>query len=124
MIDPAIIEALYRGLRAVAMVTGLLVAVDSIGVLLKPRETPPHSPKWNASAWLVASLSVSAVAGVLTVGKYPTNNLYAPIFLYVGLIVGFTVRAISRAERWWLTVISASCMSVMAVWIAWWDVAG
>lgn len=128
MLDPALIEAIYRGLRAVALVTGALVAIDSVGVLFKPVEYPPHRPKANALAWLIASISVAGVSGYLTAGEYGLIGARAPhavpIMLYGGLIVAFTIRAITRAHRPWLTVISACCMSCLAVFMAWQDVAG
>ena len=117
-----IADALYEGLRAIALVTGILVAIDSIGVLFGAQERPPHSPKWNATAWLIASAVVACVSGYLTVEQYgvigTTGTLtYTPILLYGGLVIAFTIRAVSRAERPWLTVISACCMSVVAVGI-------
>ena len=97
MLDPDLIEAAYRGLRAIALVTGILVAIDSVGVLLCARENPPHKPKWNAAAWLIGSGSAATITGSLILGGYPANNMVAPIFLYSGLSVSFTIRAISRA---------------------------
>lgn len=127
MLDPDLVEAIYRGLRAIALVTGALVAIDSFGVLCKPIEHPPHRPKANAAAWLIASLAVAGASGFLTAGEYgmgANREHMVPIIMYGGLVVAFTVRAVTRAHRPWLTVISASCMSCLAVLLAWQDLAG
>ena len=124
-----LIEALFRGLRAVTLITGILVAIDAIGVMFKPVEHPPHKPKWNAAAWLLISLAAAFTTGYLTAGQIglmtpeaTSTERTVPLMLYIGLIGAFTVRAVIRAVKPWWTVLSVVCMSAAAVSMAVWDI--
>lgn len=116
--DPLVLEALIRASRVVAGVTGALVVIDSVGILLGPLEKPPHKPKWSAFAWLVGGLTVIAVTGILIDARSgfvghgdPRAAQLSVLGMYVGLASMFTIRAISRAHRPWLVLLSALGMT-------------
>lgn len=127
--DPVLAEAVLRMLRMLTFITGSLVLIDSIGILLMPRETPPHKPKWAAISWcIIAGTAASVTAYLLSVsaGLVGDNNPFGQQMgvaaLYIGLTVGFTCRAISRAHRPWFTVAAVVGLSIAGVVFAIWDV--
>lgn len=129
--DPLFAEAILRTLRMLTLITGALVLVDSIGILVLPRETPPHKPKWAALSWCIVAGSAAAVMAYLVSNDTPVvtgNEPYPDVIpvwmLYAGLTAGFTCRAISRAHRPWFTIIAVIGMSLAGVFFAVWDLVG
>ncbi len=125
--DPLIVEVLIRAARVVAMVTGALVTIDSIGILVMRREQPPHHPAWSAAAWLIAGGSITLAAGYLLqsrVGYVAENDTtgaqVAILFHWIGLAMAFIIRAVSRAERPWLVLLSATGMAAGGIFLSLW----
>lgn len=120
-----ILEALLRSARMVTLVTGALVALDSIGILISPIEQPPHKPKWSAFAWLIVGSSVGGVSGYLLLTKAgwanngdPLSEKIVIIVLYLGAALAFTVRAMSRAMRPLLSLIAMFGMTAFGILFA------
>lgn len=110
-IDLFLVAAL-RGSRAAASITGALIAIDSIAVLIEysPRIA---RPKYSAAAWLFAGLTTLVVGGFLIsqgvvyiTDLPPRQAALSATALWCGLAAAFTVRAIARAERPALTLLS------------------
>ncbi len=127
--DPTIAEAILRTLRMLTLITGTLVLIDSIGILVAPREEPPHKPKWAALSWCIIAATAAIVTGYLLsvragmVGRSdPFYEQLAVCGLYIGLTTGFTCRAISRAHRPWFTVAAVIGLSIAGVLFALRDV--
>lgn len=120
--DYETVEALIRAARAIAVVTGLLVVFDSMGILVGPYERPAHRPKWSAVAWILVGGAPSLVGiwlikdqvGLVGTESPPRQQML--IFLmWAGLACGFTLRALARAERPWMVAASGVGMSIAAV---------
>lgn len=121
-------EAILHTLRILTLVTGSLVLVDSIGILISPRENPPHKPKWSAISWCIIAATASIVSGYLLLARVGWVGPTAPFEqkvvmwgLYSGLTIGFTCRAISRAHRPWFTVAAVVGLSIAGVFLAIWE---
>lgn len=89
-----------------ACVTGALVCIDSIGILIAPREVPPHSPKKNAVSWASgAGITTFCAFVYVWLGTYGQGaaqqliNQLITILLWFGWGAVFTYRAASRAFR-------------------------
>ena len=125
--DPILSEAILRTLRVLTMITGSLVLVDSVGILVMPREAPPHKPKWAALSWCIVAASAAIATAYLLSTK---QGLVAPSeqgiiwFLYAGLTTGFTCRAVSRAHRPWFTIFAVLGLSLAGIVFALRDLAG
>ena len=121
-LDPLFIEALIRAARMIAAITGTLVVIDSLGIIIRPMETPPHRPKMSALAWLIGGLTVTIAVGFLFDGNNgyvdetdSTSSQVAIFGLYVGLTAMFVTRALTRAKRPALLGLSALGMSMTGV---------
>lgn len=121
--DPILAEAILRTLRVLVVVTGSLVLIDSIGILMRPVEHPPHKPKWSAISWCVVAVTGAGVAGYLTVTSSPPTAMLNP-YIYGGLTIGFTLRAVSRAHRPLYTVLAVIGLSIVGIIFALKDIAG
>lgn len=115
--------AMLNALRMLTLITGTLVLIDSIGIIVSPIESPPHSPKWSALSWCVIATTAAGVTGYLVVTNSPPTALLNPV-MYLGLTVGFTFRAVSRAQRPWLTIIAVVGLSIAGVIFALKDLNG
>lgn len=114
-----IMQAAVRASRSAAIVTGVLVVIDSVAVLLdySPRAA---RPKASAAAWLLAG-AVVAIVGTFLISQRVLflSDLdrqaaaVAAVAFWGGLACAFTTRAIARAERPWLTL--ASFVGMMGV---------
>lgn len=120
-----VMEAFLRSMRLVACVTGALVVVDSIGVLARHPERPPHHPRANATAWLIAGSVTTLVAGFLLAtqtgwvgGAAPQHGKIAITVLWAGLSLSFTARAVTRAHRPRLVILSVILMGIFALLLA------
>lgn len=125
MTDLVLIEALLRTGRAVALVTGLLVAVDAVGVLIGSSERPPHNPKANAGAWLVAGVSSAIAAAWALIGWYgvvgpsqPPPMQWPFVVLWWGTATAFTIRASYRAARPRMVVLAAVLIALFGLALA------
>lgn len=126
-LTPLLAEAILRTLRMLALITGSLVLVDSIGILLRPVENPPHKPKWSAISWCVIAMTTAVVAGHLLtngIGLIKTENQMWAWAMWFGLTVGFTLRAVSRAHRPFYTILAVIGLSIAGVIFALKDIAG
>ena len=125
--DPILAEAILRTLRVLTMITGSLVLVDSIGILVLPREHPPHKPKWAALSWCIIAGTAAIVTGYLLstkVGLAGRSEQGTIWLLYGGLTLGFTCRAITRAHRPWFTIMAVLGLSAAGIVFALKDLAG
>jgi hypothetical protein len=126
MIDPSTFaDAFLRAMRVLACVTGLLVVIDSVGVLMRVPEFPRHRPRANALAWLIAGATAALVSGFLLAGRYgwigAQSSLTAKLVgtsTWVGFSIAFILRATTRAPRPWLTITAALLMSVFGTVLA------
>jgi hypothetical protein len=113
-----VLEGAVRASRAAAIVTGTLITVDSCAVLLDQRTRPPR-PRLSALAWLVAGLAVAVVGSFLISQRVlflsdldREKAALTAVLFWGGLAVAFTIRALARAVRPWLTL--ASFVGLMA----------
>lgn len=120
-----LLAAFLRAMRVFAFVTGMLVIIDSCGLLLGVSEVPPHRPRANATAWLVAAGLACASSGWLLIrhvswvtASAPVSDRVAGTMIWTGLGISFTVRAITRAKRPALTVWSAVLMCLLGTVLA------
>ena len=129
--DPILAEAILRTVRTLAFITGALVLVDSIGILLRGDECPPHKPGWSAAAWTVMALTFTC-ATVYLLSEHnglvdnsdPIARQAAVWFIYSGAAASFTIRAISRAHRPLYTILAVLGLSIAGVIFALKDIAG
>lgn len=123
--DPILAEAIFRTLRVLTLITGSLVLVDSFGIMLMPRENPPHKPKWAALSWCIIAGTAACLTGyLLATGQSIVQQPVTAWFLYAGLITGFTCRAITRAHRPWFTIMAVLGLSLAGIVFALKDLAG
>lgn len=115
--DWLLVSALIRAVRVLAVVTAVMVVIDSCGILLSVGERPPHRPRANALAWLVAAGAIASAGFYLLSHRYvfvtAADPLEAQIVtgaMWVLLSVAFTLRAITRAYRPGLVVLSVVLM--------------
>lgn len=121
--DLMILEAVLRTARALAMVTGGLVVLDALGVLIGEQERPPHQPRMNAAAWLIAGATAMCVAGWLLWSGYGVIGADAPMdrqwllaVMWLGMATAFTIRAAYRSFRpWTIALLSVSLTIIMMV---------
>lgn len=120
-----LLDAIRSTMMAVCCATGILVGVDSIAILASYPEKPPHRPKANAFAWLVAAISVTGFTSFIIIRRMtwigpqaPVDAKVAMLLFLTGLAAAFTARAVTRARKPWLTVLSAVLMSVLGTILA------
>jgi hypothetical protein len=107
-----ILEGAVRASRCAAVVTGVLVVIDSIGVMIDHSPRPPR-PRISALAWAIAGVVVAGT-GIFLIGQRAIlaadiGREYAQvvaILFWGGLAIAFTTRALARAQRPWLTGLS------------------
>lgn len=129
--DPFLTEAILRTLRMLTFITGSLVLIDSIGILVRPTEHPPHKPKWAAISWCMIAATAALVSGYLLAIQAglvengdPLHQQAAIWVFYGGLTAGFTSRAISRAHRPFYTILAVIGLSIAGIIFALKDIAG
>lgn len=127
--EPNLIEhllaAFLRAMRVFAFVTGMLVVVDSCGLLLGVSEVPPHRPRANATAWLIAAVMACFASGWLLLRQVAwittmtsvSDRLTASL-VWAGWGISFTVRAVTRAKRPALTIWAAAGLCVFGTALA------
>lgn len=125
MAPDLILEAFLRSMRVLAVVTGILVVVDSLGVQFNYPERPPHRPRANAFAWLVIAGTATGANLYLLVKGYgwighdaPHAAKIAAALIPSALAVSFTARAVTRAHRPWLVFGSAVLMGFIGTILA------
>lgn len=111
-----LLQAAVRASRGAAIITGALIVIDSAAVLLEYSPRVPR-PKYSALAWLVAGAVVAFVGTYLVWRRAlffsdlgDRHAAIAASVFWSGLAISFTLRAIARAERPWLTFLSFALM--------------
>lgn len=123
-----LLDATIRSARMTALVVGMLVAADSLGVIFLSREVPPHKPYANAAAWLMAGAVTAFGATLLLASGYTVVGDASAIFgkavvsgLWLGWAAAFAVRAATRAKRPRMVVVSAALIFVAGIAFAFLD---
>lgn len=127
--DPHLLDqllaAFLRAMRVFTFVTGALVVVDSTGLLFGLTELPPHRPRANALGWLLCA-GISCLSSgwllahqvVWVKSNTGVADKLATSMMWVGFGIAFTIRAVTRAKRPWITATSAALICIFGTLLA------